>query len=66
LILEKSGAWNSSVLGWANGLDAGSVADVTVEALCVGRVAAAAGTVATAASAVAARRSLLVMSLENL
>ena len=30
---EKSGVWNGRVLGLANGLDAGSVADAAADAL---------------------------------
>src|SRR3954466_9222444 len=60
LMREKSGVWNGSVLGFANGLEAGKVADDIVEAL---RVAAAAGAVLTMPNAAVARRRLRIMTL---
>jgi hypothetical protein len=61
LIFEKSGVSNGSVLGFANGLDAGSGAvAVALEAL---RVAADAGAVETTVSAAVAKRMLRIITL---
>ena len=57
---EKSGVSNGSVLGFANGLDAGSVAEALVDAL---RGAAFAGAAETTASAAVAKRILRIMFL---
>jgi hypothetical protein len=61
LIFEKSGVWNGSALGFANGLDAGSVAEaVAADAL---RGAASAGALVTKVSAAVARNIVRIMSL---
>jgi hypothetical protein len=57
---EKSGVSNGSVLGFAKGLDAGSVADALVAAL---RGAGAAAAVLATATAAVARRSFEIISL---
>ena len=54
----KSGVWKGSVLGWANGLDAGSVAEAAALAL---RGAAAETEGVTTASAAVARRMLRII-----
>jgi hypothetical protein len=60
LIFEKSGVSNGSLLGFANGLDAGSV----VDSAALRGAAAVAVDVATAIAAVASKR-LRIMVLPN-
>jgi hypothetical protein len=62
LIREKSGVWNGSVLGWANGLDAGSgVADSALGAAAKEDCAFAA-----MASEADASNNLRIMSFLNI
>jgi hypothetical protein len=58
LIFEKSGVPNGSVLGCANGLDAGKVAEAVADAV---RGAAITGPAETTANAAVARRMLRIM-----